>query len=88
MEGLKEAIDERVSFLKEQISPDQKEIFNTSFQAQIEVLRNADPEKVALYILQKKKQMESCKDLAKFEILYSEIEALEWLQCEVVRRIK
>ena len=88
MDGLKEAIDERVSFLKEQINPAHNELFNASFQAQIEMLRNADHEKVAIMILQKKKQLEACKDIKSIELLYAELEALEWLQREVVRRIE
>lgn len=87
MDGLKEVINERVSFLKEQISPDQKEIVNASFEAQINLLRNCDPEKAAFLILLRKKELETCRDLGKLEILYSEIDILEWLQREVNRRI-
>ncbi|MCI0559757.1 MAG: hypothetical protein MN733_14805 [Nitrososphaera sp.] len=83
MQGLKEAIDQRVSFLKEQIRPSHNAIFNKSLEVQIQTLRNADPEKVAVLILQKKKQLQTRKDISNIEVLYSELDALEWLQREV-----
>jgi hypothetical protein len=59
---LEQAIDERVSFLKEQINPQNKQLVNRAFQVQIETIRNADTEKVAFRILQKKKQIENARD--------------------------
>jgi hypothetical protein len=59
---LEQAIDERVSFLKEQINPQNKPLVNRAFQVQIETIRNADTEKVAFRILQKKKQIENARD--------------------------
>ena len=45
MEGLEKAINERVSFLKEQINPQNKPLVNRAFEIQIETLRNVDKEK-------------------------------------------
>jgi ribosomal protein L20A (L18A) len=72
--------NERVSFLKEQINPQNKPLVNRAFQIQIETIRNADTEKVAFRILQKKKQIENARDTEAIETLYTELEALEWLQ--------
>jgi len=87
MEALHEVIDERVSFLKEQISPQNKPLVNQAFEIQIETLRNADTERIALVILQKKKQLENAKNVNAIERLYTELEALEWLQRQVVKHI-
>ena len=87
MEPLHQVIDERVSFLKEQISPQNKPLVNQAFQIQIETLRNADTERIALVILQKKKQLENAKNVNAIERLYTELEALEWLQRQVVKHI-
>lgn len=87
MEQLQKVIDERVSFLKEQINPKNKPLVNRSFEIQIHAIRNADPEKIAFLILQKKKQLELARDMETIEFLYSELDALEWLQREVVRLI-
>jgi hypothetical protein len=84
---LEEAVNERVSFLKEQINPKNKPEVNSSFQIQIEVLRSADFEKVAVLILRKKAELEKCRDISQLERLYNELEALEWLQRQVVKHI-
>ena len=60
---------------------------NRAFELQIETIRNADPEKVAIRILQKEKQLENARDMETIETLYTELEALEWLQRQVVRHI-
>ena len=80
----------------EQISPSNKEIVNRSLQIQVDTLRTADVEKIGTLILQKKKQLENCKlggggeeqeeqgMLGRIEELYSQLDALEWLQKQVV----
>jgi len=86
MKGLDQEINERVSFLKEQINPQNKPLVNQAFEIQIETLGNTDyRERVALVILQKKKQLENAKDTESIERLYTELEALEWLQRQVVK---
>ena len=86
--SLEQVINERVSFLKEQINPQNKPLLNRSFEVQIATIRNADNiEKVAIRILQKKKQLENARDMETIETFYTELEALEWLQRQVVRHI-
>ena len=85
--SLEQDINERVSFLKEQINPQNKPIVNRAFEIQIATIRKADPEKVAIRILQKQKQLENARDMETIETLYAELEALEWLQGQVVRHI-
>ena len=87
MEGLENAINERISFLKEQINPQNKPLVNKAFEVQIETLRNADTEKIALLILQRQKLLESAKSVDAIERLYTELDALEWLQRQVVKHI-
>lgn len=83
--SLEETVRERVSFLKEQIDPSNRPIVNDTFQTQIDVLLKADREKVALLILQKKKQLEACNSIRESDRLLTELEALEWLQRQVIR---
>ena len=87
MEELEKAINERVSFLKEQINPQNKPLVNRAFEIQIETIRSANTEGVAIQILKKQKQLEIAKDLETIERLYTEIEALEWLQRQVVKHV-
>jgi hypothetical protein len=77
--SLEQDINERVSFLKEQINPQNKPLVNHAFEIQIATIRNADTEKVALRILQKEKQIENARDMEPIETLYTELEALEAL---------
>lgn len=85
--SLEDVINERVSFLKEQINPKNKPAENKTFQLQIEAIRSADLEKVALLILQKKTKLANCKDVHKADSLFAELDALEWLQRQVVKHI-
>jgi hypothetical protein len=87
MEGLEKAINERVSFLKEQINPQNKPLVNRAFEIQIETIRSASTEGIAIQILRKQKQLENAKDVDGIERLYTELEALEWLQRQVVKHI-
>ena len=77
----------------EQISTSNREIVNRSLQIQVDTLRTADAEKIGILILQKKKQIENCKvgeeqNLGRIEELYSQLDALEWLQKQVVATTK
>ena len=84
---LEDVVNERVSFLKEQINPKNKPVENRTFQLQLEAIRSADIEKVAFLILQKKAQLKKCEDVHRADSLFAEIDALEWLQRQVVRHI-
>ena len=87
MNGLDDAINERVSFLKEQINPNNKPLVNQAFEVQIHTLRDVDVERVALLILQKQKQLEHARDMDAIEKLYTELDALEWLQRQVANHL-
>lgn len=86
MESLDQVINERISFLKEQINPQNKPLLNRAFEIQIETIRQADIERVALLILQKKKQLENARDMDAIERMYTELDALEWLQRQVIQQ--
>jgi hypothetical protein len=85
--ALQQIIDERISFLKEQINPNNKPEVNSTFQLQIDAIRSGsnDIEKVEFIIAQKKSQLKSCKDVFEFEKLFAELDGLEWLQRQIAR---
>lgn len=62
---LQQIIDERISFLKEQINPENKPQVNKTFQLQIDAIRSAadNLEKVESIILQKKILLKNSKDI-------------------------
>ena len=83
---LQQIIDERVSFLKEQINPGNKPEVNKTFQIQIDVIRSIDDddmEKVESIISQKKAQLKNSKDIHESDRLFAELDALEWLQRQI-----
>jgi hypothetical protein len=59
---LQQIIDERISFLKEQINQDKKPEINKTFQLQMDAIRSIDDmEKVESIILQKKSLLRIAK---------------------------
>ena len=83
---LQQIIDERISFLKEQINHENKPEVNKTFQLQIDAIRSVDDiEKVELIILQKKELLKSCKDVRECDRLFAELDGLEWLQRQIAR---
>lgn len=84
---LQQIIDERISFLREQINPENKSQVNKTFQLQIDAIRSAadDLEKVESIILQKKTLLKNSKDIHQLDRLFAELDGLEWLQLQIVR---
>jgi hypothetical protein len=84
---LQQVIDERISFLKEQINPNNKPQVNSTFQIQIDAIRHAanDLERVEAIIKQRKAQLKNSQDVHESEKLFAELEGLEWLQRQIAR---
>ena len=84
---LQQIIDERISFLKEQINPSNKPEINSTFQIQIDAIRAAaqDLEKVEFLILQKKSRLKNSTDVHESDRLFAELDGLEWLQRQIQR---
>jgi hypothetical protein len=79
---LQQIIDERISFLKEQINQDNKPEVNSTFQLQIDAIRSVDDdiEKVEFIIQEKKALLKNSKDVHESDRLFAELDGLEWLQ--------
>jgi hypothetical protein len=83
---LQQIIDERISFLKEQINPNNKPEVNKTFQLQIDAIRSVhDIEKVESIIMQKKALLKNSKDVHESDRLFAELDGLEWLQRQIAR---
>jgi hypothetical protein len=82
---LQQIIDERISFLKEQINHENKPEVNSTFQLQIDAIRSVDDdiEKVESIILQKKTLLKNSKDVHESDKLFAELDGLEWLQRQI-----
>jgi hypothetical protein len=79
-------IDERISFLIEQINPNNKPEVNSTFQLQIDAIRSVDDmEKVESIIIQKKTLLKNSKDAHESDRLFAELDGLEWLQRQIER---
>jgi hypothetical protein len=84
---LQQIIDERISFLKEQINPNNKPEVNSTFQLQIDAIRSVDDdiEKVEFIIKEKKALLKNSKDVHESDRLFAELHGLEWLQRQRAR---
>ena len=82
--ALQQIIDERISFLKEQINHENKPEVNKTFQMQIDAIRSIeDIEKVESIITQKKTLLKNSKDVHESDRLFAELDGLEWLQRQI-----
>lgn len=83
---LQQVIDERISFLKEQINTENKPQVNRTFQLQIDAIRSVDDmEKVEFIIKEKKALLKNSKDIHESDRLFAELDGLEWLQRQIER---
>ncbi len=83
---LQQIIDKRISFLKEQINPENKLEVNSTFQLQIDAIRSVDDhdiEKVEFIIKEKKALLKNSKDVNGSDRLFAELDGLEWLQRQI-----
>jgi hypothetical protein len=81
---LQQIIDERISFLKEQINHENKPELNTTFQLQIDAIRSIDDiELIEPIILKKKALLKNSKDVHESDRLFAELDGLEWLQRQI-----
>jgi hypothetical protein len=85
---LQQIIDDRISFLREQINLNNKPEVNSAFQVQIDAIRAVDDynmEKVESIIQQKKALLKNSKDVNETDRLFAELDGLEWLQRQIAR---
>ena len=83
---LQQIIDERISFLKEQINHQNKPEVNKIFQIQVDAIRSVDYdiEQVESIIRQKKALLKN-SNVHESDMLLAELDGLEWLQRQIAR---
>jgi hypothetical protein len=83
---LQQIIDERISFLKEQINQENKPQVNSTFQVQTYAIRSVDDlENVEFIIKENKALLRNSKDVHESDRLFAELDGLEWLQRQIER---
>ena len=84
---LQQIIDDGISFLKEQINEKNKPEVNKTFQLHMDAIRSVDVdydiEKVESIISQKKTLLKNSNDVHESDRLFTELDALEWLQRQI-----
>jgi hypothetical protein len=80
-----DVILQRISFLQEQICPLNRPAVNKTFQLQIDMLKSTDLQRLDRIIEWKRKEVKGCVDAHESERLFTELDALEWLQRQVKR---
>lgn len=85
---LSQLVDVKISLLRELMNPkNNRPEVNNTYQIQIDVIRSIDDydlQKIESIILQKKELLIISKDIHETEKLLAEIDALEWLQAQIV----
>jgi hypothetical protein len=83
---LQQAIGEKISLLKELMNPNNRPELNSTYQIQIDAIRSAanDLEYVEPLIKQKKELLRNSNDVKETDRLLAELDALEWLQAQIV----
>jgi hypothetical protein len=92
---LQQIVDERISFLKEQINSQNRPEENRTFQLQIDAIRSAvaaavdddDIDEVEAMIAEKKALLKKSEDVYEFDRISAELEGLEWLQRQIARLV-
>jgi hypothetical protein len=85
---LQQIIDERISFLKEQINQDNEPEINKTFQLQIDAIRSVDDhdiERVGFIVNEKKALLKNSIDVHESDRLFAELDGLEWLERQIER---
>lgn len=80
-----DAIIDRIAFLQEQISPDNKAVVNQTFQIQINILQKAQLDRLDELVAIRRRDLKDCKSVIHSDRIFAELEALEWLQRQVIR---
>ncbi|HEX6253809.1 MAG TPA: hypothetical protein VFZ55_06280 [Nitrososphaera sp.] len=84
---LSKLIDEKILLLQELMNANNKPQVHSTYQIQIDTIRSIDDydlQKLESSILQKKELLIISKDTQETEKLLAEIDALEWLQAQIV----
>jgi hypothetical protein len=83
---LQQVIREKISLLKELMNPNNRPELNSTYQMQIDAIRSTanDLENVEPLIKEKKELLKNSKDIKEMDRLLAELEALEWLQAQIV----
>ena len=84
---LSRLIDEKISLLEELMNSKNNPQMNSTYQIQIDTIRSIDDydlQKIESIILQKKELLIISKDIHETERLLAQIDALEWLQTQIV----
>ena len=78
-------IRDHISFLHEQIRPENKPEENQTLRLQAEILQTADLNKLEASILIRRNHLMQSTNVKEMDRLFVELEAFEWLQRQVKR---
>ena len=83
---LDDLILDRITFLQDQINPNNNQIENQTIQIQINVLQKAQLDRLDELIAIRRIDSKACTNLFTADHIFAELEALEWLQRQVAKQ--
>lgn len=84
---LDDIIMSRISFLQDQLAGEDDPAYIRTFVTQIRILRNAQLDRLEELIAIRKNDLKNSKNVIESDMIFAELEALEWLQRQVVKHI-
>ena len=83
---LDDAIMARIAFLQDQLAGEDDPAYIRTFITQIRILRNAQLDRLDELIAIRKNDLKTCNNVIASDMIFAELEALEWLQRQAARR--
>jgi len=80
-----DAITQRIDFLQQQLAGEDDPAYIRTFITQIRVLRTAQIDRLAELIDLRKTDLMTCANVIQADMILAELEALEWLQRQVLK---
>jgi len=78
-------IQDRISFLQEQLGAEDDPAYIRTFRTQIKILQNTQLDRLEELITIRRNDLQACKNAIETENVFAELDALEWLQRQAQR---
>jgi len=85
--ALDDVIMSRISFLQDQLAGEDDPAYIRTFMTQIRILRNAQLDRLGELIAIRKNDLKNSKNVIECDMIFAELEALEWLQRQAQKHI-
>jgi len=83
--SIDEAIVQRITFLKDQLACEDDPAYIRTFLTQVKTLQTVQIDTLDELIAIRKIDLKNCVDVVQADMIYAELDVLEWLQRQVMK---